>query len=170
MQPALKRRIADWLPVVLWLGVLAIESTDFGSSQHTGGLLRWVLSHIFGPMSEARFEQYHHVLRKAGHFLGYGVLCLLLFRALRDSVTGTVRRWTGLAIGLTFLVASLDEIHQKFIPSRGGHFKDVLLDTAGAACLQVLVLLVLRRRGRRLQNSGLHESSQDATTVSGSSR
>jgi VanZ family protein len=170
VQPTLKRRIWDWLPVLLWLGVLIFESTDLMSSQHTGGLLHRLVTRIFGHINVARFEEFHHVLRKTGHFLGYGMLCLLLFRALRDTFTGTIRRWTGLAIALTFLVASMDEIHQRFIPSRGGHFQDVLLDTAGAACLQVIVLLVLRRRGHSMQSLGLHESSQNANTVSGSSR
>jgi len=47
---------------------------------------------------------------------------------------------------MTALVASLDEWHQTFIPSRTGTYKDVLLDSAAALCVQILLFLLLSRR------------------------
>lgn len=160
MRSRVRQRIWDWLPVAIWLGILIVESTDLMSSEHTGGLLRAVLSKVFHHLDAARLELINHGLRKTGHFLGYGVLCLLFFRALRDTFGGTLRRWTLLAIGLTFAVASLDEIHQRFLPSRTGRWQDVLIDTGGAACLQILVLIALRWRGRKVNRPGCGEVHQ----------
>jgi VanZ family protein len=41
----------------------------------------------------------------------------------------------------TALVASLDEWHQSFIPSRTGTVRDVILDTCAGIGAQILVLL-----------------------------
>jgi VanZ family protein len=146
MKHGTTRWFSYWLPVAIWLGIIVLESTDMMSAEHTGSWLYRVLAVLFGRINPPRFELLHHVLRKTGHFLGYGVLCVLLFRALRATFTGKLRRYALTALGLTFLVASLDEWHQHFLLSRTGKFGDVLLDTCGAACLQLLVLLLLRWR------------------------
>ena len=80
------RRIAYlvwyWLPVALWLLVIAIESTDLMSARNTGSVLYIALAAIVGPVDPDRFAILHFVLRKAGHFTGYGILSFLFFRAL----------------------------------------------------------------------------------------
>ncbi|MFZ0939460.1 MAG: VanZ family protein, partial [Candidatus Sulfotelmatobacter sp.] len=53
-------------------------------------------------------------------------------------------RWASIAILMTALVASLDEWHQSFIPSRTGRWQDVVLDTCAAIAAQLLVLLWLK--------------------------
>jgi VanZ family protein len=56
---------------------------------------------------------------------------------------------------MTALVASLDEWHQTFIPSRTGTYKDVLLDSAAALCVQVLLFFLISRRAlSRVAHSG----------------
>jgi VanZ family protein len=145
----LKKRLWDWLPVVVWLGLIVIESTDLLSSGGTGSLLNWVISKLYRPISPASLEAINHALRKTGHFVGYGVLCVLFFRAIRDTFKGSLRRWSLLAIAFTFFVASADEIHQTYLSSRTGRFRDVLIDVCGAACLQLNALLLLRRRKER---------------------
>ena len=47
--------------------------------------------------------------------------------------------WVLLGVGVTVITASLDEIHQSFIPSRTGRWQDVVLDTCGAAVLQIII-------------------------------
>jgi VanZ family protein len=47
---------------------------------------------------------------------------------------------------MTALVASLDEWHQTFIPSRTGRWQDVVLDSSAALTIQVLLWMILRRR------------------------
>jgi len=55
-----------------------------------------------------------------------------------------------LAVLSTAIVASCDEIHQSFLPSRTGKLTDVLLDSSGALTMCALVWLVCwARRARR---------------------
>ena len=49
---------------------------------------------------------------------------------------------------LTAVVASLDEWHQTFIPSRTGTIHDVILDTSAAIAAQLLVYSFVRLRYR----------------------
>jgi VanZ family protein len=48
---------------------------------------------------------------------------------------------------MSALVASLDEWHQSFLPSRTGRVTDVLLDSSAA--LLALVFMYWRRNGRQ---------------------
>lgn len=137
----------SWLPVVLWLGIIAVESTDLLSAAHTGTWLYQVVTRIFGAIDAQLFDVFHAVLRKFGHFIGYAILCVLMFRALAATFRRAAvfpLRWAAASVAFTFLVASLDEWHQSFLSSRTGSFRDVVLDTAGAVCLQAVVLLAMR--------------------------
>ena len=72
------------------------------------------------------------VLRKAAHLAEYGVLFLLLRRALRGSF-GARPSCSWIAGVLTVLYAMSDEYHQTFVPGRSGRWQDVGVDAAGAA-------------------------------------
>jgi VanZ family protein len=50
-----------------------------------------------------------------------------------------------ISLGICLLVASVDEIHQSFVPSRTGTWHDVVLDMAGAVMFQVIAVGVMRR-------------------------
>lgn len=137
-----------WLPVFLWALVIAVESS-IGSASNTGPLLRTLLVWLFGSVEPARLDLVHGLIRKAGHFFGYGVLGYLSFRALSATLPkARPKQWAGLAVCLTFLVASLDEWHQSFLPDRTGQFMDVVLDTSGALFLVGLALFAVLM-GRR---------------------
>src|SRR5438876_11901548 len=69
-----KQVLLLWLPAALWLGVIAVESTNVLSAQHTGAILRTVLSFFFGQIESHRFNLIHGLLRKTGHFFGYAIL------------------------------------------------------------------------------------------------
>jgi VanZ family protein len=142
-----KRRnlIRIWLPVLAWIGVIALES-GFGSSANTGSMLYKAVAWIFGSVDLARFESFHHILRKCGHFFGYGILGYLWFRAFTLSLGASRLACAAIAIGCTFAVASLDEWHQSFSSARTGQFSDVLLDTAGALLVVTIALLASARR------------------------
>jgi VanZ family protein len=138
--------LRTWLPVLVWIGVIALESTDLMSAQHTGSFLYALVNALVGPVNRDSFEIFHHLLRKAGHFVGYGTLAVLAFRALRATLhSGWSWLWGG-ALLLTCLVASLDEWHQTFIPSRTGSLADVALDTLGGAALLLLAFLWMRKK------------------------
>jgi len=142
-----------WIPALIWLGVIAVESTDLFSSQHTGGLLYPPFHFLFG-LSREQFEPWHFFLRKTGHVLAYGLLSLLLFRAWRATILRPgnpdwSRVWASVGWLMTSLVAALDEWHQSFIPSRTGALHDVLLDSAAALAVQLLLLFWMRGKTGR---------------------
>jgi VanZ family protein len=86
----------------------------------------------------------------------------LIFRnawvASLRALTSLVRAWVApfagsLAVASTFLVACLDEWHQKFVPGRVSSFHDVLVDTTGALLLNVMVWELRARKRRQLMNA-----------------
>ena len=133
---------------MLWLIVIAIESTQYLSAHNTSRFLFPILHYLFG-FTRQQFEPVHFYMRKGGHVFGYGLLSILLFRAWRETlpVLGNPKwtlRWASIAVLGTALVASLDEWHQSFIPSRTGTPRDVLLDTCAGIAAQILVFLWMR--------------------------
>ena len=147
-----------WIAAVLWLIVIAIESTALLSAGNTSRILYPVLHFLFG-LDWVRFEVWHFYIRKGGHVVGYAILSILAFRAWRETFPArgnplwTVR-WASMAVLMTIFVASLDEWHQSFIPSRTGRWEDVVLDTcAGIAAQGILfVWLAWEMRGARAYN------------------
>lgn len=140
-----------WLPVLLWLAVIAIESFSL-SSNVTGNWLAQVFAALHIRVSAEEFAKFHHYLRKIGHVTGYGILCLISFRAWFHTLSGrktkglhNVRlRCAGLAIGLTVLTAILDEWHQSFDLTRTSSLGDVGLDAAGGFLALAIALLLFR--------------------------
>jgi VanZ family protein len=140
--------IKAWIAAILWLIVIAIESTAWLSSHNTSRILFPLLHFLFG-IDWQRFEVWHFFIRKSGHVVGYAILCILLFRAWRETLPAmndsqwTVR-WASIAILGTAIVASLDEWHQSFIPSRTGKWQDVVLDTCAGVAAQILIVIWLK--------------------------
>ena len=135
-----------WIAAILWLIVIAIESTSLMSAHHTGRILYPVLHALFG-LDWEQFEQWHFFIRKGGHVFGYGLLSILLFRAWRETLPAVNNpawtfRWARIAVLGTALVATLDEWHQSFLPSRTGRWEDVVLDTSAGIAAQILLFAV----------------------------
>ena len=57
-----------------------------------------------------------------------------------------------LGITSAAIVASADEIHQMFLPTRGASFNDVLLDTSGALALNLTFFAFLAYRRNQLMH------------------
>jgi VanZ family protein len=137
-----------WIAAILWLIVIAIESSAYLSAHNTSRILYPVLHFLFG-MNWERFEYWHFYIRKSGHVFGYGLLSILLFRAWRETLPAMsdekwTSRWAIIAVLGTALVASLDEWHQSFLPSRTGTPRDVLLDTCAGIAAQILLYFWVR--------------------------
>ena len=147
-RPLLSETSKTWIAALLWLTLIVIESSGTFSSENTGRFLYPFLHSLFG-VDLLHFPTWHFLLRKTGHVIGYGCLSILLFRAWRATipVAGHDRWslvWARIAFFMTALVASLDEWHQSFLPSRTGSIRDVALDSAAAIVAQVLLYLVLK--------------------------
>jgi VanZ family protein len=173
------RLLLAWLPAFFWIGIIMLESTPYFGADHTGSWLAAIVSPLFGHSALKYVDFVNHIMRKTGHFSGYGILSFLLYRGWREITLIQVedrlkpalrtpeflkslrRVWcaraSALAILSTFLVASLDEFHQSFLPNRTGVFRDVLLDTTGALFFQAVILTFSARAPR---HSGTSEQSQ----------
>ena len=111
-----------WIAVVAWMAVI------------------FRLSAIPGSQVPGRFGS-------LGHFLGYAVLGVLVFLALKPG------RSPMAVFALTVLFCSLygitDEFHQSFVPSRSPDIADWGVDTIGAAFGAAAALLIARGVARR---------------------
>ncbi len=129
------------------------------SASNTSRILYPILHFLF-HMDWERFEIWHVYIRKGGHVVGYAILSILLFRAWRATLpamsnTKWTPRWATIAILGTVLVASLDEWHQSFIPSRTGRWQDVVLDTSAGIGAQILIFLWWKSFRKREGGAGL---------------
>ncbi len=147
--------VSAWLPVAIGVGVIALESTELFGASHTSGPLRWLWEAIFGAVGNARWEVIHHLIRKSGHFFGYGAIGLVWLRAWWMTLPHSRFLYDAfLALLGTVMVASCDEWHQTFLPNRTGSPWDVLLDCSGAIALQLAVYIFMRlMRPKRLERA-----------------
>jgi VanZ family protein len=119
------RRVAAWLPAIAWAGLIFALSAQPN--------LRFA--------ADAGLD---FVIRKAGHMGVYGILALLLWRALA-SMSAWRRPWAW-ALALAILYAITDEFHQGFVAGRHPSAVDVGIDAAGAAIAVLVAGLVRARR------------------------
>jgi VanZ family protein len=146
-----------WLPVLFSLAFICFTSTTFMGGSHTQVVVNAIWKAVLGKWHFDATGVVNGDLRKVGHFFGYGMIGIFFRNAWFSSVralTTLMRSWlmpfaASLAIASTFVVACLDEWHQRYLQGRNGCFHDVLLDTAGALVLNLAVWAVRARRRRR---------------------
>jgi VanZ family protein len=104
--------LSAWFPVVVWAGFIFYLSSIPGLKTNLG--------------------IWDFVLRKCAHITEYGILTALLIRAFRMTRSQLSRKaifWTSGIVAT--LYAASDEIHQRFVPSRGPSLHDVFIDVGG---------------------------------------
>jgi VanZ family protein len=105
-----RRLLLEWLPVVLW-----------------AGLIFW-----FSAQPDLRVSSQNDidfVVRKAGHMGVFGVLAILLWRAISAASIRRPMLWSWV---LAALYAVSDEFHQSFTAGRNPSPIDVGIDSVGA--------------------------------------
>lgn len=153
-QPAtssIRRKLLWWLPTLIWLGLQAFFSTDTFSAENTGSILWRIVHALYGNISDHQFAVVHFLIRKGAHFITYGLLSVFAFFSWRATLPSPARwrfHWSMLAVLLAGVAGSLDEFHQMFVPSRTASPRDVLLDTVGAICFQIVLAVILGRRSK----------------------
>ena len=153
----LQSQLRTWLPVLAFSMVFAVESTSYFGGDRTSEPLQRVVEAIFGYDVCVHWDLIHFLIRKTGHFMGYGMFSLICFRAFWIELSGMATRISrrlgahGMAILVTFLVASADEFHQSFLPNRYGGFSDVLLDCCGAAMMGLALFVAMQMVKSRKQ-------------------
>jgi VanZ family protein len=143
-----------WVPVVVWVGVIALMSGEIGAQTRSDvwvlrTLHEW-LSWLFGTQASSSWAAPTFLpwwVRKLAHVAEYAVLGALAARAFHRSVapgawatlrpqpTGCLAGLRAVAVlGLPFcgVVAILDELHQSTLASRTGSPRDVIFDLVGA--------------------------------------
>jgi VanZ family protein len=148
-----KRRLylfLHWIPAMIGVMVIFIESTGTMSSANTSRWLLPIWIKLFGPITPDRWAVVHHWIRKTGHFVGYGLVSLGFFEGWRATFSGKGKAGgrlfamvAPLALICTLTLASWDEWHQSFLPGRTSKVSDVGIDLSGAIVAHLLLLLVL---------------------------
>ena len=146
----LPARVKNWIPAILWAGLISGLSTDTFSSEHTSIIIIPALHWLFPHAGTETLELMHGVVRKIAHVVEYLVLSIFLMRGLRGRERGWKLRWAICAVVIAAGYASLDEFHQSFLPNRTASAWDVLLDTTGAAAAQMFTWLRHVSRQRRI--------------------
>ena len=134
-------RTVLWVLVVLWMGVIFSFSAENAeeSLETSDGIVDVVVEHLLeskkDTMSISDFDAFKmkvsHFVRKSAHFTAYMLLGILTLTALfTHKLKNKVRSL--ITVGICFLYAVSDEIHQIFVPGRAGRFSDVMIDTSGA--------------------------------------
>ena len=136
------------LPLLIWLCVIFVGSTDLMSAEQTSRFLVPFLRWLKPDISTGALAQVHFFVRKLGHISEYAILAILLWRALRSGTNLRIKMsllfvavW--LACGI---FAAGDEFHQSFVPSRTASLLDVMIDLSGAFIGLAICFGFVRRR------------------------
>jgi VanZ family protein len=141
----MRRFLKNWLPVLVWVGVIYLGSTDPMSAEHTSRFivpfLRWLKPNI----SAETLASIHFILRKCAHVGEYAVLALLLLRAatLMTNFRRSIPILYVNVLGVCLFVAATDEFHQTFVASRGASVTDIMIDSGGVI-LGLLIASIFR--------------------------
>jgi VanZ family protein len=116
-----------WLLVAVWAGVIfALSATPH--------------------LRVAEAADLDFILRKAGHMAAFGILAVLIWRALDFSAIPRALVWS---LVLTIAYAATDEFHQSFTAGRNASPVDVSIDSAGALMALLALVVWLHMRARK---------------------
>lgn len=101
-----------WLPPVIWASIIFLFSS-------------------IPTVTTSTFYLWDFIIKKSAHFIEYGVLVTLLYRAfINSNMAKNKAQLYSLIISIIY--AMTDEFHQSFTPGRGPSIRDVLIDSLGA--------------------------------------
>jgi VanZ family protein len=140
-------RFFRYAPLLLWMGVIFLLSSNVGAASNTSLIIRPLLLWLFPDITEPSIQAVQFYVRKTAHFTEYAILASLAFRALRNSSYPVLKNWPFLfSLALVILTASADEFHQGFVASRTSSPYDSLLDTVGGLTALVVIWLFSRKK------------------------
>lgn len=142
------RFVKVWMPVILWIALIFVGSTDILSTEHTSRFLIPFLRWLDPQISVAALITAQILIRKLGHLTEYAILAALLWRALR---IGTAWKWKmSIVFGVMWAVCAIfavsDEFHQSLVPSRTSSVHDVIIDVCGALIGLTICVAVASRK------------------------
>jgi len=122
-QPSAQLR--KWTPIVIWAGAIFVFSTSGFSAANTSRFITLVVKWIVPSVSLLWLDLANGLIRKAAHFIEYGILFWLLIR-------GPMKHRPLTAMLICVAYALTDEGHQLFVAGRTASMYDVALDSTGA--------------------------------------
>ena len=136
--------------ILFWIFVMSGQNAD--DSSDTSAFVGYFVANIIKPgfksMTAEEQAEYvasiDHYIRKAAHFTEFaGLGAFLLFDLYLFDVKKPLAVYFAVLSGILF--ASLDELHQLFIPGRACMITDVLIDTGGVilGCALALLLVII---------------------------
>jgi VanZ family protein len=144
----IRRFLKNWLPVIVWVGVIFLGSTDLMSAEHTSRFIVPFLRWLKPDISAETLASIHFIVRKCTHVGEYAILALLLLRAA-TLITNSKRSIPILylsVLGVSLIVAATDEFHQTFVASRGASVQDIMIDSSGAVLGLVIASIIRMSR------------------------
>jgi len=121
----MKKFLIYWLPPILWAGGIFYLSSISGLSSNMA-----VFWDVFW--------------RKLFHAAEFGILGLLLWRALYCGQGVNFKKALWWSLLFTVLYAVSDELHQSFVPNRECRWQDVVQDSLGAVFVAGGIFLLYR--------------------------
>jgi VanZ family protein len=160
----MRRFLKYWLPLLLWLGVIFIGSTDLMSAEHTSRFIVPFVRWLKPDISLETLASIHFIVRKGAHLSEYAVLALLLLRA---AIYMTNLKWSMSILCVSVwvacvFVAATDEFHQTLVRSRRASVRDIMIDSAGA--IVGLLIGAIFRMGRA-RSTRLEKADAKAVNV-----
>ena len=138
------------MPVLAWMFVIFAASTDLGSAEHTSRflvpLLRWFNPHV----SVATIVFFQFLIRKAAHLSEYAILAIILLRAVRSEMKGSLRLHAAMVFVVGAVYAITDEFHQSFSAVRTASPRDVMIDSFGVLVGLAIYALVVKGKPARI--------------------
>jgi lipopolysaccharide/colanic/teichoic acid biosynthesis glycosyltransferase/VanZ family protein len=149
----LKTFAAYGLPPLLWMAfIFPVWNRALGSSrifEVFADVFRWLVPRASGQALGVAYI----IFRKSLHFVEYGFLAFLLYRAFRAGRRPFwSKRTASLAAAAAVAYGFLDEFLQSFVPNRSGSPFDWAVDTAGILC--AVALLARAGSGRDGETKG----------------
>lgn len=146
--------IISWAAVLFWMLLIFYLSSQVAeqSNNLSKGVTKIIVETVekVTPEKDFNMDTINHFVRKNAHFFAYLTLGILVLNAIRRSrmngstISGVAT--LAMAFGICVLYAISDEVHQLFVPGRGGQVKDILIDSSGAIVGIGLYMIIAKTR------------------------
>ena len=123
-----------WGPVILWMVLISVGSTDVLAADETSRFLVPFLRWLLPGATPGTVDLLHSAIRKLGHVSEFAILAVLWYRSLTWERQARRPKAALAAFALTLAFAGLDEVHQAFVATRTASMMDVGWDGLGALC------------------------------------
>ena len=144
----MKRKVFPWIFVILWMALIFYLSHQPATESNglSTGITEKIIEMVekIAPAININLGRLNHIVRKNAHFFAYLILGILVTNGLRNNEIIGFKGFR-LALLICVLYAISDEVHQLFVPGRGGQVRDVVLDSIGAIVGIISMIILLSK-------------------------